>query len=72
MQSAALHPFGKMPLASSAAINLASLSTISGHKLEDLKAFSAGLVFYQLYLMGGRGAWVSYEDEAQCIRPKSP
>jgi L-lactate dehydrogenase (cytochrome) len=32
------------------------LSTISGHKLEDVKAASAGPVFYQLYLMGGRGA----------------
>ncbi|MGA7927401.1 MAG: alpha-hydroxy-acid oxidizing protein, partial [Candidatus Sulfotelmatobacter sp.] len=32
------------------------LSTISGHKLEDVKAGSAGPVFYQLYLMGGRGA----------------
>jgi L-lactate dehydrogenase (cytochrome) len=32
------------------------LSTISGHKLEDVKAASSGPVFYQLYLMGGRGA----------------
>ena len=32
------------------------LSTISGHKLEDVKAGSEGPVFYQLYLMGGRGA----------------
>jgi len=32
------------------------LSTISGHKLEDVKAGSNGPVFYQLYLMGGRGA----------------
>jgi len=32
------------------------LSTISGHKLEDVKAGSTGPVFYQLYLMGGRGA----------------
>ena len=32
------------------------LSTISGHKLEDVKAGSSGPVFYQLYLMGGRGA----------------
>src|ERR1700688_2948337 len=31
-------------------------STISGHKLEDVKAGSSGPVFYQLYLMGGRGA----------------
>jgi L-lactate dehydrogenase (cytochrome) len=32
------------------------LSTISGHKLEDVKAASSGPVFYQLYLMGGRAA----------------
>jgi len=32
------------------------LSTISGHKLEDVRAASTGPVFYQLYLMGGRGA----------------
>jgi len=32
------------------------LSTISGHKLEDVRAGSLGPVFYQLYLMGGRGA----------------
>ena len=31
-------------------------STISGHKLEDVRAGSSGPVFYQLYLMGGRGA----------------
>jgi isopentenyl diphosphate isomerase/L-lactate dehydrogenase-like FMN-dependent dehydrogenase len=32
------------------------LSTISGHRLEDVKAGSSGPVFYQLYLMGGRSA----------------
>jgi len=32
------------------------LSTISGHKLEDVRGGSTGPVFYQLYLMGGRGA----------------
>src|SRR5437588_4387476 len=32
------------------------LSTISGHRLEDVKAASSGQVFYQLYLLGGRGA----------------
>jgi isopentenyl diphosphate isomerase/L-lactate dehydrogenase-like FMN-dependent dehydrogenase len=32
------------------------LSTISGHRLEDVKAGSLGPVFYQLYLMGGRAA----------------
>ncbi len=32
------------------------LSTISGVALEDVKAASSGPVFYQLYLLGGRGA----------------
>jgi L-lactate dehydrogenase (cytochrome) len=32
------------------------LSTISGHKLEDVKAASKGPVWYQLYLLGGREA----------------
>jgi isopentenyl diphosphate isomerase/L-lactate dehydrogenase-like FMN-dependent dehydrogenase len=32
------------------------LSTISGHKLEDVKAASRGPVWYQLYLAGGRDA----------------
>jgi isopentenyl diphosphate isomerase/L-lactate dehydrogenase-like FMN-dependent dehydrogenase len=32
------------------------LSTISGHKLEDVKAATSGPVWYQLYLIGGREA----------------
>jgi L-lactate dehydrogenase (cytochrome) len=32
------------------------LSTISGHKLENVKAASRGPVWYQLYLVGGRAA----------------
>src|SRR5271166_6634403 len=32
------------------------LSTISGHKLEKVKAASRGPVWYQLYLVGGRAA----------------
>jgi isopentenyl diphosphate isomerase/L-lactate dehydrogenase-like FMN-dependent dehydrogenase len=32
------------------------LSTVSGHKLEDVKAASRGPVWYQLYLVGGRPA----------------
>jgi L-lactate dehydrogenase (cytochrome) len=32
------------------------LSTISGHKLEDVKAATRGPVWYQLYLVGGRAA----------------
>ena len=32
------------------------LSTVSGHRLEDVKAASPGQVWYQLYLTGGRAA----------------
>ncbi|HYL94575.1 MAG TPA: alpha-hydroxy acid oxidase, partial [Terriglobales bacterium] len=32
------------------------LSTLSGHRLEDVKASSTGPVCYQLYLLGGREA----------------
>jgi isopentenyl diphosphate isomerase/L-lactate dehydrogenase-like FMN-dependent dehydrogenase len=32
------------------------LSTISGHKLEDVKAGTKGFAWYQLYLVGGREA----------------
>jgi isopentenyl diphosphate isomerase/L-lactate dehydrogenase-like FMN-dependent dehydrogenase len=53
-----MHPGGEV--AASRAAGKAGtayiLSTISGHKLEDVGAASKGPVFYQLYLMGGRGA----------------
>lgn len=32
------------------------LSTVSGHRLEDVKAASSGQVWYQFYLTGGRAA----------------
>ncbi len=53
-----MHPGGEVAAARAAGRAGTSyiLSTISGHKLEDVKAASAGPVFYQLYLMGGRGA----------------
>lgn len=53
-----MHPEGEKAAARMAG-NIGTayiLSTISGHKLEDVKASSAGPVFYQLYLMGGRAA----------------
>jgi isopentenyl diphosphate isomerase/L-lactate dehydrogenase-like FMN-dependent dehydrogenase len=53
-----MHPVGEVG-AARAAGNAGTgyiLSTISGHKLENVKAASTGPVFYQLYLMGGRGA----------------
>ncbi len=53
-----MHPGGEVSAARAAgrAGTGYILSTISGHKLEDVKAGSSGPVFYQLYLMGGRGA----------------
>jgi len=53
-----MHPGGEVAAAraAGAAGPAYILSTISGHKLEDVKAGSNGPVFYQLYLMGGRGA----------------
>ena len=53
-----MHPGGEVAAARAAgrAGTGYILSTISGHKLEDVKAASTGPVFYQLYLMGGRGA----------------
>jgi isopentenyl diphosphate isomerase/L-lactate dehydrogenase-like FMN-dependent dehydrogenase len=53
-----MHPSGEVAAAHAAgkAGTAYILSTISGHKLEDVKAASSGPVFYQLYLMGGRGA----------------
>lgn len=53
-----MHPGGEVSAARAAgrAGTAYILSTISGHKLEDVKAASSGPVFYQLYLLGGRGA----------------
>lgn len=53
-----MHPAGE--LAASAAAGAAGtayiLSTVSGHRIEDVKARSMGPTFYQLYLAGGRDA----------------
>lgn len=53
-----MHPGGEVAAARAAgnAGTAYILSTISGHRLEDVKAASIGPVFYQLYLMGGRAA----------------
>jgi L-lactate dehydrogenase (cytochrome) len=53
-----MHPGGEIAAAraAGAAGTAYILSTISGHKLEDVKTASSGPVLYQLYLMGGRGA----------------
>ena len=53
-----MHPAGEIAAAkaaSDAGIGLI-LSTVSGHRLEDVKAASTGEVWYQLYLTGGRAA----------------
>jgi isopentenyl diphosphate isomerase/L-lactate dehydrogenase-like FMN-dependent dehydrogenase len=56
--SRVMHPGGEVAAAraAGAAGTAYILSTISGHKLEDVKAGSKGPVFFQLYLMGGREA----------------
>jgi isopentenyl diphosphate isomerase/L-lactate dehydrogenase-like FMN-dependent dehydrogenase len=56
--SRVMHPGGEVAAAraAGAAGTAYILSTISGHRLEDVRTGSGGTVFYQLYLMGGRGA----------------
>ena len=51
-----MHPGGEVAAAEAAgaAGTTYTLSTISGYKLEDVKAASSGAVWYQLYLVGGR------------------
>jgi len=53
-----MHPGGEVAAAraAGAAGTAYILSTISGHRLEDVKAGSSGPVCYQLYLIGGRAA----------------
>jgi isopentenyl diphosphate isomerase/L-lactate dehydrogenase-like FMN-dependent dehydrogenase len=62
-----MHPGGEVAAAraAGAAGTAYILSTISGHKLEAVKAGSSGPVFYQLYLMGGRGAAEAAIDRAR-------
>ena len=62
-----MHPTGEVAAARAAgnAGTAYILSTISGHKLEDVKAASKGPVFYQLYLMGGRGAGEAVIERAR-------
>jgi L-lactate dehydrogenase (cytochrome) len=62
-----MHPGGEVAAAraAGAAGTAYILSTISGHRLEDVKAGSRGPVFYQLYLMGGRGAAEAVIERAQ-------
>jgi len=41
------------------------LSTISGHKMENVRAATSGPAWYQLYLVGGRGAAEGAIDRAR-------
>jgi isopentenyl diphosphate isomerase/L-lactate dehydrogenase-like FMN-dependent dehydrogenase len=62
-----MHPEGEVAAARAAgeAGTGYILSTISGHKLEDVRAASSGPVFYQLYLLGGREAAEAGLDRAR-------
>jgi L-lactate dehydrogenase (cytochrome) len=62
-----MHPEGEIAAARAAgeAGTGYILSTISGHKLENVKAGSRGPVFYQLYLLGGREAAEGSIDRAR-------
>jgi L-lactate dehydrogenase (cytochrome) len=53
-----MHPNGEAGAAHAAGLAGTGyiLSTISGHRVEDVKAASSGPVCFQLYLMGGRAA----------------
>jgi isopentenyl diphosphate isomerase/L-lactate dehydrogenase-like FMN-dependent dehydrogenase len=53
-----MHPGGEVAAARAAGEGGTGyiLSTISGHKLEDVKAATSGPAWYQLYLVGGREA----------------
>ena len=62
-----MHPGGEV-VAAQAAGEFGTgyiLSTISGHKLENVRAATKGTAFYQLYLVGGRGAAEGAIERAQ-------
>ncbi len=53
-----MHPRGELAASAAAGRHGTAyiLSTLSGHRMEDVKAQSSGPTFFQLYLAGGRGA----------------
>jgi L-lactate dehydrogenase (cytochrome) len=53
-----MHPRGELAASAAAGRHGTAyiLSTLSGHRLEEVKAQSPGPTFYQLYLAGGRAA----------------
>jgi L-lactate dehydrogenase (cytochrome) len=62
-----MHPEGEVAAARAAgdAGTGYILSTISGHKLEDVRAATKGPAWYQVYLMGGRAAAEGAIDRAR-------
>jgi L-lactate dehydrogenase (cytochrome) len=62
-----LHPAGECAVARAAGAAGTGyiLSTISGHRLEDVKKSSVGPVWYQLYMMGGREVAEAALDRAR-------
>jgi isopentenyl diphosphate isomerase/L-lactate dehydrogenase-like FMN-dependent dehydrogenase len=62
-----MHPGGEVAAAAAAgaAGTAFTLSTISGHKLEAVRAASTGPVWYQLYLVGGRSVAEAALERAQ-------
>ena len=62
-----MHPAGEVAAARAAgqAGTGFILSTISGHKLENVKAATNGPAWYQLYLVGGREAAIAGIERAQ-------
>lgn len=62
-----MHPEGELAAARAAgdAGTVYALSTISGHKLENVKAATKSSVWYQLYLLGGRAAAEAGIDRAR-------
>jgi len=62
-----MHPGGEVAAAKAAgeAGTGYILSTISGHKLENVKAATKGPAWYQLYLLGGRAAAEAGIDRAR-------
>jgi isopentenyl diphosphate isomerase/L-lactate dehydrogenase-like FMN-dependent dehydrogenase len=62
-----MHPGGEVAAAraAGAAGTAYILSTISGHRLEAVRAASSGPVWYQLYLVGGRAAALASIERAR-------
>jgi isopentenyl diphosphate isomerase/L-lactate dehydrogenase-like FMN-dependent dehydrogenase len=62
-----MHPEGELAASRAAgdAGTVYALSTISGHKLETVKSATKGSAWYQLYLVGGRGAAEAGIDRAR-------